>query len=146
MKKSFKFMAFAMIAVFSLAFVSCSDDDDDIDKAQLVGKWINTKVEWKDSESSDSETYDDDRRYLILDSDGTGMVNPDNLFENEIDDIFNWKVSGNKLTILESDGDKEVYKITRITNNELVLRWDDNEDGYTVVEIHTFKKAVDTED
>lgn len=29
MNKYIKFMAFAMIAVFSLAFVSCGDDDDD---------------------------------------------------------------------------------------------------------------------
>ena len=28
MNKYFKFMAFAMMAVFSLAFVSCEDDDD----------------------------------------------------------------------------------------------------------------------
>lgn len=31
MKNNFKFMAFAMMAVFSLAFISCNKDDDDID-------------------------------------------------------------------------------------------------------------------
>ena len=31
MNKYIKFMAFAMMAVFSLAFVSCGDDDEDND-------------------------------------------------------------------------------------------------------------------
>ena len=36
------FMAFAMLAVFSLAFVSCGDDDDEDEnttEATIVGTW-----------------------------------------------------------------------------------------------------------
>ena len=41
MKKYFKLMAFAMMAVCSLAFVSCSDDDDKSESASpIVGEWI----------------------------------------------------------------------------------------------------------
>lgn len=37
MKKYLSFMAFALIAVFSLAFVSCGDDDDDEDDPSTSG-------------------------------------------------------------------------------------------------------------
>ena len=37
MKKYLKFMAFAMMAVFSLAFVSCGDDDDEPNKGGDTG-------------------------------------------------------------------------------------------------------------
>ena len=41
MKKYLSFMAFAMMAVFSLAFVSCDDDDEDdiSSEATIVGTW-----------------------------------------------------------------------------------------------------------
>jgi len=40
MKKYFSFIAFAMMAVFSLAFVSCGDDDDDdVSGGNIVGTW-----------------------------------------------------------------------------------------------------------
>lgn len=146
MKKYLKFMAYAMIAIFGLTFVSCSSDDDDssnIDKSKLVGKWINTRIDWIDKREAEpwSCTYNDDNRYLILNSDGTGSVLPYNLFENEIRGTFQWNISGNKLTMFESDGDKDVYIVSSLTNNELVLRWEDGPN----TEISTFKKAVDTE-
>lgn len=40
MKKCLSFMAFAIMAVFSLAFVSCSNDDDDNDNNVSSGKTI----------------------------------------------------------------------------------------------------------
>ena len=45
MKKYFSFIAFAMMAVFSLAFVSCSDDDDEKtgSSSELVGTWEDRK-------------------------------------------------------------------------------------------------------
>ena len=41
MKKYLSFMAFAMMAVFSLAFVSCGDEDEDeiTPEATIVGTW-----------------------------------------------------------------------------------------------------------
>ena len=48
MKKCLSFMAFAMMAVFSLAVVSCGDDDDDeptnVD-SDYVGTWSVQRVE-----------------------------------------------------------------------------------------------------
>ena len=37
MKKYFSLIAFAMLAVFSLAFVSCGDDDDELDPSNKNG-------------------------------------------------------------------------------------------------------------
>ena len=41
MKKYIKFMAFAMMAVFSFAFVSCDDDEDDGPSTggNIIGTW-----------------------------------------------------------------------------------------------------------
>ena len=42
MKKYLSFMAFAMFAVCSLAFVSCGDDDDEIEgNGSIIGTWKN---------------------------------------------------------------------------------------------------------
>ena len=45
MKSYIKFLAFAMVAIVSLSFVSCSDDDADSPYvSDIVGKWKLTEV------------------------------------------------------------------------------------------------------
>lgn len=82
MKKYLSFMAFAMMAVFSLAVVSCGDDDDDeptnVD-SDYVGTWSVQRVEgWG---------YDEDNsfEYVQLKSDGT-YIDVQELTEEDIED------------------------------------------------------------
>ena len=146
MKKNYLFGLLALVMGMFVFFSCSSDDDDDIDTSSLVGKWINTKIDWNESGELDSQTYNDVNRYIVLRRDGTGEVSPYNLFEDEKRDAFKWHVSENKLVIKESDGDVEEYIVVKITDTELVLRWEDRDDDSYFIETHTFRKQVDTDD
>lgn len=142
-KKYFIGLMALIMGMFVLA--SCSSDDDEetanVDRASLVGKWINTRIDWDDRDGHDYETYNNSNRYLLLENDGTGKVSPYNLFEDEKRNGFSWSVSKNKLITVEPDGDREEYIIVKVTANELVLRWDDSP---YLIETHTFKRYEGT--
>ena len=147
-----------LMALLPLCFISCSSDDEEsISKEQLVGKWIETRYQWIDSraETPEDESFNDDTRYLQINADGTGIVSPYNLFEDEKrDGTFTWTLSGKYITIIGKDYGEpssygplnDVYKgeITKISSTELVLTNKDKneEQNYEISEIVTFKKAV----
>lgn len=96
MSKYIKFMAFAMMAVFSLAFVSCGDDDEDSSNStsEYVGTW------------SDTESDEYGFEYIQLKSDGTYI----DVQEDE-DTVIGytvyygeWKVSNDKLILKVTSG------------------------------------------
>lgn len=128
-------------------FTSCSSDDSSndelhVDKAHLVGMWINTRTDWNEDGERYYETYSDSKRYLNLNSDGTGYVSPPYLFE-AVRSTFNWSISKNKLTIIEEDGDIVGFIVVKLNNNELVLRWEDYfDDSCYFIETSTFKKNI----
>lgn len=120
MKKFLSFMAFAMLAVFSLAFVSCSDDDDENENtgstSELVGTWdvINTTY-YYDGLGSDIE-------------DGNGaywVFSANKLTVHDSEDLMN----GKSVDYIYDNDSKElkvsgfpVYKVTELTNTTLVMR------------------------
>ena len=135
------------VVIIATMFVACGSDSDNgwvsVTKEQLIGKWINTKIVWIDSRDPqpDEYTYTSNSRYLLLNADGTGMVNPYNLFEAEIRGTFTWKLSGNVLTITESNGDIETFTVTGISSTNLELTWFDNYEGISIKEISAFTRA-----
>ena len=145
MKKLIKLMLIMVCGVMiTTTFVACgSDDDASFTTEQLIGKWINTKRTWYDSRDSQPEeyTYSGNTRYLQLNADGTGKVNPLNLFESEIRKSFTWKLSGNVLTITESDGDVVSFTVTHVSSTNLELTWFDNFEGISIKEISAFTRA-----
>ena len=70
MKSYIKFLAFAMIAIVSLSFVSCSDDDADSPYvSDIVGTWKLTEV--KTSASGSYISWPFQATYASFNSDGT---------------------------------------------------------------------------
>ena len=92
-------MAFAMVAVFSLTFVSCGNDDDEEFKPESsVSEFVGT---WFDSESAEYGF-----EYIQLKSDGSYI----NVQEDEDTEkgyvvyYGKWSVSGDKLTLKPTSG------------------------------------------
>ncbi len=119
MKKTFNLIAFAMLAVFSLALVSCGDDDDDeeVFEASVVGTWEVTYVKASSSYDMDDEeglkvgdqmTFYSDGRYE--DSEETGR----------------WSKQGNILTVTINDDFSipSVMTITKLTDKVLEVSLD----------------------
>ena len=70
MKSYIKFLAFAMVAIVSLSFASCSDDDADSPYvSDIVGKWKLTEV--KTSASGSYISWPFQATYASFNSDGT---------------------------------------------------------------------------
>ena len=123
MRKYMSFMAFAMMAVFSLAFASCGDDDDAIIEptATIVGTWeitennFNLKIkeimgididDWEtDEEESmqvgDRITFSEDGRYSTKNETGS------------------WKKSGNTLKVKSDELDEDVITFTEMNIKKL---------------------------
>ena len=107
-----------MMAVFSLAFVSCSDDDDEKtgSSSELVGTWdiINT-IYYYDGLGSDTE-----------DGNGAYWVFTENkLTVHDSEDLMN----GKSVDYIYDNNSKElkvsgfpIYKVTELTNTTLVMR------------------------
>lgn len=120
-------MAFAMMAVFSLAFVSCGDDDEDeiTPEATIVGTWEVT-------ENNFSTTIKEIAGFEIDEIEVEGLKKGDRItfFENGTyrapDETGTWSKAGNTLKVLSDELDDDVYTfqsmtIKKLTATELVL-------------------------
>ncbi|MDC2612484.1 MULTISPECIES: DUF5640 domain-containing protein [Bacteroides] len=107
-----------LMVVLCVNFAACGDDDDD-EKASIVGTWK--------AESSDDGYVE----YFTFNSDGTGKSweVSSNGTQGEAEG-FTYKVSGNKLTFTWEDG--EDYTSTfSLSGNRLTIK--DNEDSVTFI-------------
>lgn len=132
------------IVLVSFSVYSCSDDDDDSvgSREMLVGRWQGityTNIEYengkeihKNVEDLNTSTY----KYVEeFKEDGT-WIEEEN-FNGQIKQYKGkWSYSGNKLTTVDSDGDKEISTVVKMTDTELVLEVRDKykEDGETYEE------------
>lgn len=94
MKKQLKFILLAVMAVFSITFVSCGNDDDEPNSA-FVGTWHTERVDGSLEPFTEGITYTQlrsDETYVEVDVD----EEDDNAYE-----VTNgtWSVSDNKLTM-----------------------------------------------
>jgi len=91
------------LTAFILSFNSCSEDDDDF---SLVGTWQQEKFEFKVSFGvpgvQDFVETDTDPTTFVFNADGTGSATYEEE-GTEITDTFTWELSGNELTIAESE-------------------------------------------
>lgn len=107
-----------LMVVLCVNFAACGDDDDD-EKASIVGTWK--------AESSDDGYVE----YFTFNSDGTGKSweVSSNGTQGEAEG-FTYKVSSNKLTFTWEDG--EDYTSTfSLSGNRLTIK--DNEDSVTFI-------------
>lgn len=135
MKKYLSFIAFAMMAVYSFALVSCSDDDDDnsgtTGSSELVGTWdMQTITYYYTGESPEVENPVD--AYWVF----TG----DKLTVHDQTDLMN----GQSVNYIYDSSSKELsivgyplYTVTELTNSTLVIRSQEIYGGYDVIK---FKK------
>lgn len=86
-KTIFRLLTMAMIAILSCQFASCSDDDDDIETADIVGNWYATVNNGK---ATISLTFNDNK---------TGYLHYcwDNVRYHTIDYSFTYKISGSTI-------------------------------------------------
>ena len=99
MKKQLKFILLAVMAVFSITFVSCGNDDDEPNSA-FVGTWHTERVDGSLEPFTEGITYTQlrsDETYVEVDVD----EEDDNAYE-----VTNgtWSVSDNKLTMTATTG------------------------------------------
>ena len=97
MKKYFNFMAFAMVAVFSLTFISCGNDDDEPGPSSSLSEYVGT---W----STITGIADGEFEYIQFKSDGNCTRV---LYDEDAEkgyDVFSgtWAINGDKLTIKET--------------------------------------------
>lgn len=142
MKKTKFSWLYCLMAVLSLSFVltSCDkdDDDDEINKADLIGVWkVVGSVEYLNGEK-DGE-YGEAEAYIELKSDGTSVIVEKDEFGSS-SSVSPWKLDGNKIVRTDIDGD---YVATIKTLNSTTLVFSEeykDEDGLWTIETK-FKKV-----
>ncbi len=122
MKKLLYFLTLGISSM--LLFAGCSDEDDANFSGDIVGKWQSVKEYGVDEDGEfeySADEFPNYQFYLIFKSDGTMNEIEE---ENEIivtNNHYNWKLSGNKLTIYHEDY-QEVNTVKRLTETTLTLQ------------------------
>ena len=114
-------MAFLMVSMLSISTSSCNDDDE-FSANSLIGKWEFYYTSSYDLDGNLLNEHDvEPGDFWIFQKNGT--FEWEDSYDTERD---TWKLEGNKLTLY---GD-EVYRILKLTKNELVVKmaWEDQ--GY----------------
>ncbi len=137
--KTLKYLSFLLFAfVLSVGFASCSDDDESIDPAAIVGKW---EAVWSEGyEIDDEEPEYNDRwseevggEFVTFEADGSGY------YQNNTQE-FSWKLEGNQLMIDERYS-TEVYTVVKLNASEMVLEYYEKEDSYEYYDKTTCRKV-----
>jgi hypothetical protein len=135
------FLTIALLAVVSIGFTSCGDDDSDggvsVSAEQLYGKWVVTSQTVTENDGSTKTSSHSIGYYIIFNEDGTGTISNKHLFEDGIyGESFIWSVAGSKLKITDSSED-QYWTVTAISSNVLQLTWKDSD----ITEVTNFSKA-----
>lgn len=116
MKSYIKFLAFAMIAIVSLSFASCSDDDADSPYvSDIVGTWKLTEV--KTSASGSYISWPFQATYASFNSDGT--YTGSGYFGNG---SGTWNLKGNTVTTYVDGELFFTYEIISVSGSNAELK------------------------
>lgn len=160
--KTLRFLGIALVATLVMAgFTACSSDDDNNDggtsSEELLGRWICTSSTFtpnEDGRDADNYYWREDRgeykygyglavgdgfkllsgnKCFILDADDDTAANPTEA-QWDSEDGETWTVSGNTLSIIESDEDRFIGTY-EISGNKLTFTYktqDWNGDSHTM--------------
>ncbi|MBR5334129.1 MAG: hypothetical protein IKV33_05265 [Alistipes sp.] len=124
-----KFLGLLFVAMLCIGFTGCTDekdkDDDKGKKSKIVGIWNNYK-DWDIDYGYDD--YSNGIYGVCFKENGTGYWT----YYGEIDEYFDWKISGSTLRFDYGLGDIESAEIETLSNDELILSYDhgDNREYY----------------
>lgn len=113
MKNITTLIAMALLSTMSAAtFTACSNDE--IDPLTIHGVWQH------------NDAYDHTFDYISFSADGTGEKwetlksndTPDAAFDRE---TFTYSLNGNKITIIEQDGERDIETLKIINNDRIKL-------------------------
>lgn len=109
MEKIKNYLLILLVAVgMATAISACSDDKDNNYSELIVGTWF-------DNYPTDGITFKSDGSFIRFESDDYEEPEPGK-----------WSISGSKLT-LDFGGDLEVHTIKVLTEDKLVLEYEDDE-------------------
>lgn len=129
MKKLFVFLFIVMLCI---NFTGCTDNNDDNNKGDYNSKIVGTWGLYKDWYDGDYEYYDEGEFTITFKSNGSGYAYEDDGDDYGEDDraYFDWKIKGSELYIkMEFDDGYSRAEIKSLKNDELILLWDDDDDG-----------------
>lgn len=115
MKKYFSLIAFAMLAVFCLAFVSCGDDDDEggENSSALVGTWDAVSSRFYDDdgwEETEAESW-----YWVFTDKTVTVYDEDDMFDGK---TVKYKYDGKNLTI----SGMPIWTVITLNSSVMVLK------------------------
>lgn len=147
--KQFKLLSYLLIAVLSLGFVSCSDDDDDYKADDIIGNWQVIRQEgWTKVDGGDKEEFDDNLTeneiiYMIK-ADGKGRA-----YKQDIQTIYDirWTIKGSTLTITEVEsGETDRQGTIAINGDKMTLLENYKDKNIEYYFLYTLKKRSDIEE
>lgn len=115
MKNITTLIALAMLSTMSTAlFTSCNDDD--VAPLTIHGTWVH------------DDTRDNDLDYITFNADGTGakweMLKASTSADRLDYEEFTYTLNGNKITIVERDGDVDTETVKVVNNDRIKLDGD----------------------
>ena len=133
--KTLRFIGMAVIAIMlSVNFVACSDDDEDLDVAQLEGTWGLTNDEgyeiyegerdsWNDKYDPSNPTADCEKMVIAKIADNTYSVTHYDYYNNQwnLSETEKFTLDGNNLIPVDGDTEFSSVKLLVANSSQLVI-------------------------
>lgn len=149
--KIFKLLSVLMFVALSAGFVSCSNDDDDVNADALLGTWQATHTEgWYENAKYPDENskwngswaeFEEDSELpslITFSKDGKGTLK-----YNTEATPFTWGIDGKALSFTITDGnDSETIQVTIVsqTDTQVVVEFSFKEGNHSQYEKTTYTK------
>lgn len=141
------FFAVALVCVMAVSCVGKEGLDTGKLNDALFGEWKITSLiahyEINEGYEYDQDILNGDYYTLGFESDGTGAVYRDTESEEHVaGEVYTWSYAGNKLSVLFSSTSKpEVFEVTELTKNKLVMHQSEEYEVAEVKVIYSFDRV-----
>jgi len=144
MKQNYWIFRSLLISAFvCFGLSSCDEDDNSFSKADIVGTWDLIHEEGWEIYDGDKESWSMDlvnENCFEFHADGTGLeYDPSSSHWKDYDE-FTYELSGNKLIVDYSYGEKISSTIITLNKTTLILHYTWNDDGERGEQTETYKR------